>query len=83
MSIDVHRADTIRSDRPVEPVSIHLSLEMPDLPYGSEKGPGALMDADAHAIHDALKAALPGGTYDRLFAVMAGYVASNLRVPRR
>lgn len=82
MSVSVHRADPVRTDKPVEPVSIHMSLEMPDVPWGGETGTEALMNADAHAIHDALRATLPGGTYDRLFAVMAARVASQLHVPR-
>jgi hypothetical protein len=36
----------------------------------------------AELIHGALIAALPGGTLDHLFAVMAGDRASMLRVPR-
>jgi len=60
------------------PVVIKIDGRFPD--FTSTSRWQAFEDQQAMSLHDALRRSLPGGVYDRLFAIMAEHKASDLIV---
>jgi hypothetical protein len=77
IEIKIHKAS--QAGKPVEPVTIVIDEEIPQ--FTSLEQQSAFSEMEAHQIEFALVSALPGGTYDLLFAVMCQRKASHLRVP--
>jgi hypothetical protein len=73
---------TAATIRVTERLADHLPAWVDRDPDGSMAAVKAFFRAQAEDIHRALSAALPGGTLDALFAVMAADRASVFRVPR-
>jgi len=78
--IAVKRAGSV-GDHLAPPVRIVIEKEMPDLGRMSLADFDAIFQSDAEAIENGLHMALPGGTYDRLLALMLQHKASHFRVP--
>lgn len=70
--VRIGKAEPTRTDVPV-----------PDLQVVAVAGTVSDQQTDAEHLHEGLLATLPGGTYDRLFALMAARSASVLRVQHR
>lgn len=70
--VRVRKAEPIRNDVPV-----------PDLRIVAVQHTVSDQDTEAEHLHQGLLATLPGGTYDRLFALMATHKASELTVAHR
>lgn len=78
----VHKAEPVLRDGEVEARTLDITEPLPDLMKMSLSEVRVFYNAQAAAVHGALIAALPGGTLDSLFAVMAADRASLWRVPR-
>jgi len=78
--IAVKRAGSV-GDRQAPTTRIVIEEEMPELGRMTLAAFDAIFQADAEAIENALHMALPGGTYDRLLALMLQQKASHFRVP--
>lgn len=72
------KAEPIHRQEQVTDVVIEISGKQPEHPDLNQAG--AYFMGEAEAIYRALTAALPGGTLDALFAVMAADKASRFRV---
>ena len=80
ISISVRRAGSVGDH--VAPASrILIDEEMPELGRMSLAEFDAIFQSDAEALENALRMALPGGTYDRLLALMLQQKASHFRIP--
>lgn len=78
--VDVHQAQPVAKDLPVANVTIDIRRPVPELPVGDVERYDNLYQQDATAIADALFASLPGGTLDRLIAIMLTRKASHFVV---
>ncbi len=78
--IAVKRAGRV-DDHLAPPVRIVIEEEMPELGGMTLADFDSIFQHDAEVIENALHMALPGGTYDRLLALMLQQKASHFRVP--
>lgn len=74
-------------DKPTPDTHIHITGELPDIPYDGSTplGPylaamAAHYDEQARQLEEVLIRTLPGGTYDRLLGRMLARKASHFRV---
>lgn len=70
--VRIGKAAPVRTDEPVPDLQVVAVADT----HGSQQ-------ADAEHLHEGLLSTLPGGTYDRLFALMAQRKASVLGVLHR
>jgi len=76
-TITVHKAGAI-GDQYIESTTIQMATPFPEFKTPDENDNA--LNADAVTLEQALINTLPGGVYDRLFALMAERKASHLRV---
>lgn len=79
IQIKAHRAGSI-GDHCAPLVYLTIGDEMPELGKMTLADFDAIFQSDAEAIENGLHMALPGGTYDRLLALMLQQKASHFRV---
>lgn len=77
----VHYAQNTNPANPVTPAIV--SITKPQFPGGDSTDTMRIFEADAQRIADALHAALPGGTLDRLTAELMRRAATRLVVTHR
>ena len=77
-TITVHKAADIGDLSRIESMTIQLATPFPE--YKTLDENDNALNADAVTLERALIDHLPGGVYDRLFALMAERKASHLRV---
>jgi hypothetical protein len=75
-TVHIHAAQP--GGAPVVPVQIQISEQIPDFTELAHQD--VFCDNEAKGLEEALINALPGATYDRLFAAMCARKASHLRV---
>lgn len=88
-TVTIHKAQGTSRGADVPSVQIILAESLPSLPPRSGESMQSLFRRydrqfynEARRLLAALKSCLPGGTYDRLFALMAKDKASFLDVPQ-
>jgi hypothetical protein len=79
-TIHIHAAQPAGPHQ-VEPVEIVIVEELPN--FNVLENQDAYCNNEANELEEALINALPGATYDRLFAAMCARKASHLRVAHR
>ncbi len=80
--VKAHRASSSRGDQPVGSLRLEISEELPPSNSIDEaRFLVSIYEADAERIARALFDHLPGGTFDRLLAVLLARKASTLRIP--
>jgi hypothetical protein len=76
-TVVIHKARAL--GQPVESVNISIAGQMPE--FGSLNETDKFAFQDALNLESALRASLPGATYDRLAGLMLRHIASYLHIP--
>lgn len=83
IGVVVHRARDTAATAKVPGMSIHTGDPMPEVGWDERDTLLAMFRGDALKLFDALKASLPGGTFDQLTCLMLKAKVSLLVVPEK